>query len=58
MALGAILGKIGISLLTSLLTESLIKNLLIHGLESVAKKTSNQLDDKLINDVKEALGVK
>lgn len=52
------LGKIGMNILMSMLTEGLIKNLLIHALEAIAKKTSNDLDDKLIGDVKQALGVK
>lgn len=50
--------KIGMSLLAELLTAAAIKNVLLHTAEHYAKKSESQLDDKLVEDIKTALGVK
>lgn len=55
-ALGA-LGKVAISLLMSLMTESFIKSMIVHALQSLAKKTASDADDKLVNDIKTAWNV-
>jgi len=49
--MGPILGK----LLSSLGTEKLLKSILIHLGDALVKKTSNDLDDKLWNEVKKSL---
>jgi hypothetical protein len=42
-------------LLLSFLTERLLKDVLILGLEKVSKKTTNTVDDELLEVVKRAL---
>lgn len=49
-----ILGKIAVSLLMSLATESFIKAFVIAGLEWAAKQSENDVDDKIVQSVKEA----
>jgi hypothetical protein len=46
--------KIGLSLLGQLMAEEALKSLMIHVGEFIAKKTQNELDDKIVNDVKKA----
>lgn len=50
----SILAKLGMSLLT----EAVLKKVLVIGMEAVAKRTENTEDDKLVATVKEAWGVK
>jgi len=54
---GLLLGKIGTSLLMSLLTETFIKKMLVIALEQLVKKTDADWDDKLLKDAKEAWGL-
>jgi hypothetical protein len=54
--IGLTLGKVGISLLMSLLTETFIKKALIAALEQLVKKTQSDLDDRLLSAAKEAWG--
>lgn len=49
--MGPILGK----LLSSLGTEKLLKSILLHLGDALVKKTTNDLDDKLWNEVKKSL---
>lgn len=42
------------SVATKLLTEKFLMRLIILGLESVAKKTTNAVDDEIVAAVKEA----
>ena len=50
-----ILMQVGKALLMSLLTERFIKELVVHFLEFLAKKTDNEVDDELVRAVKSAL---
>ena len=43
------------AILLSLITESLIKKIVIMGLEKLAKSTKNEVDDKIVEEVKKAL---
>lgn len=52
------LGAVGLHLLTSLVTEAFLKKALIIGLEKLVKKTSNEIDDKLLAAAEEAWGEK
>lgn len=52
------LGTIGMSLLTSLMTETFLKKAILIGLEKLAKKTETEADDQLLEAVKEAWGKK
>lgn len=50
-----ILKEIGKSLLSALMTEKFLKELIIFLLEKLVKKTDNKLDDELLTKIKEAL---
>lgn len=50
------IGKILLTMATRLVTEKFLTAFLIHIAEHLAKKTSNELDDKIISDIKSALG--
>jgi len=50
-----ILKQIGKALLSALLTEKFIKELVVFLLEKLAAKTSNDVDDEIVKKVKEAL---
>ena len=47
--------SIGKSLLSAILTEAFIKEILVYLLEKLAKLSSNTIDDVLVQKVKEAL---
>ena len=47
--------KIGMSLITSFLTEKVLMNLVFKLLERVVKSTENDVDDQLLADVRAAL---
>ena len=49
--------KIGWALLSKLLTEAFVSKTVVYGLSSIAKNTTNQLDDKMVKAVADALGV-
>jgi hypothetical protein len=49
-----IVGKIGMSLLTSFLTEKVLMNLVFKLLERVVAHTENDVDDQLLKDVRVA----
>ncbi|MEE8599098.1 MAG: hypothetical protein V3S69_06265 [Dehalococcoidales bacterium] len=49
-----VIGKIGMSLLTSFLTEKVLMNLVFKLLERVVKSTKNDVDDQLLADVRKA----
>jgi len=49
-----VVGKIGMSLLTSFLTEKVLMNLVFKLLERVVKSTDNDVDDQLLKDVRAA----
>jgi hypothetical protein len=50
-----ILKSVGKSLLSALLTEKFLKELIIFLLEKLVAKTDNKLDDEIVAKVKEAL---
>jgi hypothetical protein len=49
--------KLAWGLLSRLLTEAFIAKTIVYILSSVSQNTSNQLDDKIVKAVAEALGV-
>jgi hypothetical protein len=53
VTLFSVLGKVLMQLGTSLLTEKVLKKAIIYGLESVAKRTETDVDDKLLQIAKE-----
>lgn len=55
LAIGPILVKVFGSMMVSLLTEKFLKGVIIILLEKMVASTSNDMDDKLLNEVKEAL---
>lgn len=52
-AIGTLLGKVLVNLGASLLTEKLLKKLVIFALENVVKRTKTDIDDKLLQMAKE-----
>jgi hypothetical protein len=52
--LTGVVGKIGMSLVTSFLTEKVLMNLVFKLLERVVKSTENDVDDQLLADVRVA----
>lgn len=56
MILGTLL-KILISMLTSLLTEAFLKEVIVDALAKVVKLTATDLDDKLLDAAKKAWNV-
>ena len=50
-----ILKTVGKSLISALLTEQFIKEMIVFLLEKLAKRTSNSVDDAIVAKVKEAL---
>ena len=52
-----VLKQIGKALISALLTEKFIKEVVIYMLEKLAEKTSNDVDDMIVKKVKEALKV-
>lgn len=56
-ALGITLGKIAIGMVSSLITESFLKSLVVHGLQKVADKTETDLDNQVLEAARKAWGV-
>lgn len=52
-----IIKSIGKALLSALLTEKFIKEIIVYLLEKLAKKTSNDVDDEIVAKIKEALNL-
>ncbi len=52
-----ILAKIGVVLLTKLITETFLARVLVYTLETWAKQTDNKLDDRVVKAMADALGV-
>lgn len=50
-----LLKTVGKSLLSALLTETFIKEVIVYLLEKLAQSTSNSVDDALVEKMKEAL---
>ena len=51
----SILKEIGKGLISALLTEKFIKEIIVFLLEKLAKHTDNDVDDAIVEKVKEAL---
>lgn len=51
----AILKQIGMALLSALMTEAFVKEIIIFLLEKLVKLSDNTVDDELVAKVKEAL---
>ena len=49
------LKKVGLAIVSALLTEKFIKEMIVFMLEKLAKLSSNKLDDEIVAKVKEAL---
>lgn len=45
-------------LLIKCMTERFVSKMVVHGLTALAKSTKNDIDDKVVNDIAEALAVK
>lgn len=43
---------------TKFLTETFVSRMLVHGLKAAAAKTTNKVDDQMVQDVADALGIK
>jgi hypothetical protein len=54
LGIGTVLSKIALSLLMQLVTENFIKQIIVHTLEVLAKKTEAEWDNQLVANVKEA----
>ena len=53
-----VLKSIGKALISSLLTEKFVKEIIIYLLEKLAKKSDNKIDDEIVAKSKEAVEVK
>jgi|ETNvirome_2_1000_1030626.scaffolds.fasta_scaffold12639_4 hypothetical protein len=53
-----ILKSIGKGLISALLTEKFVKEIIIYLLEKLAKKSDNKIDDEIVAKIKEAMGIK
>ena len=53
-----VLKSIGKALISSLLTEKFVKEIIIYLLEKLAKKSDNKVDDEIVAKIKEAMDIK
>ena len=53
-----ILKSIGKGLISALLTEKFVKEIIIYLLEKLAKKSDNKIDDEFVAKIKEAMEIK
>ena len=53
-----ILKSIGKGLISALLTEKFVKEIIIYLLEKLAKKSDNKIDDEIVAKIKEAIYIK
>ena len=53
-----VLKSIGKALISSLLTEKFVKEIIIYLLEKIAKKSDNKIDDEIVAKIKEAMDIK
>ena len=49
--------KLAMNVLMRLLSEAFISKMLVHGLRAVAENTENKIDDRVVKDIADALGV-
>jgi hypothetical protein len=53
-----ILKAIGKGLISALLTEKFVKEIIIYLLEKLALKSDNKIDDEIVAKIKEAMDIK
>jgi len=53
-----ILKSIGKGLISALLTEKFVKEIIIYLLEKLALKSDNKIDDEIVAKIKEAMDIK
>ena len=53
-----ILKSIGKGLISALLTEKFVKEIIIYLLEKLALKSDNKVDDEIVANIKEAMDIK
>ena len=53
-----ILKSIGKGLISALLTEKFVKEIIIYLLEKLALKSDNKVDDEIVSKIKEAMDIK
>ena len=53
-----ILKSIGKGLISALLTEKFVKEIIIYLLEKLALKTDNKIDDEIVAKIKDAMDIK
>ena len=53
-----ILKSIGKGLISALLTEKFVKEIIIYLLEKLAKKSDNKVDDEIVAKIKKAMDIK
>ena len=53
-----ILKSIGKGLISALLTEKFVKEIIIYLLEKLAKKSDNKVDDEIVAKIKDAMDIK
>ena len=53
-----VLKSIGKALISSLLTEKFVKEIIIYLLEKLALKSDNKVDDEIVAKIKEAMDIK
>ena len=53
-----LLKSIGKALISSLLTEKFVKEIIIYLLEKLAPKSDNKVDDEIVAKIKEAMDIK
>lgn len=56
-AIVSTLGRVGLTMVTSLLTERFLKKFTIRIAEAVVKKTKSNADDKVVQDIKQEWGI-
>jgi len=53
-SVGGVLGKVLVSMVTSLLTEAVLKKLIVVALEKIVAKTENDIDNQVLAECKKA----
>lgn len=53
-----VLKSIGKALVSALLTEKFVKEIIIYLLEKLALKSDNKIDDEIVAKIKEAMDIK
>ena len=55
--MGAAMEKILMNLLWKVLTEKFASKMIVHGLKLISDNTNNKVDDQVVKDIADALGV-